>query len=42
MRHVLLALAALVAALAWANNSTEGKRIKRQMLEHPDQPARLY
>ncbi|HMZ02136.1 hypothetical protein [Accumulibacter sp.] len=42
MRHVFLALAALVAALTWANNSSDGKRIKRQMFEHPDQPTRLY
>jgi tryptophan-rich sensory protein len=33
MRYVLYALAAVVATLAWVNNSTEGHRIKRHWVE---------
>ncbi len=42
MRYVLYAAAALLAVTVWFNSSHQGSRIKRQMTEHPADPALLY
>lgn len=42
MRYVFIAFVGLAVAFAWANNSTKGRQIKRHLLEHPAEPARLY
>lgn len=38
MRHVLLAVAGLVAAIAWINNSSEGAKIKREWTHSAARP----
>lgn len=42
MRYVFYAAAALVVVALWFNTSSQGSRIKRQMTEHPADPAQLY
>ncbi|WP_374530811.1 hypothetical protein [Novosphingobium sp.] len=42
MRYVFYAAAAVVVMLGWLNHTPDGKRIKRQMLDHPEESARLY
>ena len=42
MRYVLYAAMALVAVSVWLNTSHNGNRIKRQLTEHPAEPASLY
>ena len=42
MRYVFLAFVGLAVAFAVANNSTKGRQIKRQLMEHPAEPAKLY
>lgn len=42
MRYVFYAAAAVVITLGWLNHSSDGKRIKRQMFDHPAESARLY
>ena len=42
MRYVFLAFAGLAVAIALANNSAKGRQIKRQLMERPVEPARLY
>jgi hypothetical protein len=42
MRYVLLAVALLATSIVWLNTSVQGHRIKRQMMEHPEEPAKLY
>lgn len=41
MRYVFYAVAAVVITLGWLNNTGDGKRIKRQMLDHPAAAAQL-
>ena len=42
MRYVFIAVAALAIAVAWVNTSQHAARIKRQISDHPAQPAALY
>ena len=42
MRYVLLAFAGLAIAIALANNSSKGRQLKRQLMEHPVEPSKLY
>jgi len=42
MRYVLYAAIAVAAASVWLNSSHNGNRLKRQMTEHPAEPAQLY
>ena len=42
MRYVFMAAAALAAVLVWLDRSSEGRQLRRQMMDHPEEPARLY
>lgn len=42
MRYVFLAFVGLAVAFAVANNSSKGRALKRQLMEHPAEPAKLY
>jgi hypothetical protein len=42
MRYVFLAFVGLAVAFALTNHSSKGRAIKRQLMEHPAEPAKLY
>ena len=42
MRYVLYVAIALAVASVWLNNSHHGSRIKRELSDHPAEPASLY
>ncbi|WP_292974374.1 hypothetical protein [Novosphingobium sp.] len=42
MRYVFLAFAGLAIAIALANYSPKGRALKRQLMEHRAEPAKLY
>ena len=41
MRYVFLAVAALAAAMVWLDRSSDGRQLRRQMMDHPHAPAQL-
>lgn len=41
MRYVFMVVAALAAVLVWLDHSSEGRQIRRHIMHHPDEPARL-
>lgn len=42
MRYVFVAVAALAAAMVWLNQSSDGRQIRRQLMDHPVEIQRLY
>jgi len=42
MRYVFAAVGALAAVLVWLNQSSDGRQIRRQLMDHPVEVRRLY